>query len=543
MKSLKPCTLLLSTLLLLPGCKTDSPTPTTSSQDQLSSPSATSSNVDLSQLFSDRDFEIGYDEESAVHIPLGSPSTCDSDAVTVDGSTVTITSQGGHGVVSKDDLVVTCGTYEINVSSHGLSGKDSVAIANGTFTLQTGKDGIQSDNEEDTEKGFVYLGDGNYTITADGDGVSASSWMQIDGGTYTITTGGGSANGEAHTDNMQPGQMGGMGGMGGGPGSSTDGQPPELPDGMQPSDNGGGMPDGSTEPPDISGQAGTELSATRITSTTTTTTEDTTSTKGFKSTSALTITGGTFQLDCADDALHTNGSLTVSGGTAQISTGDDALHADLDLVIETGDLDITTCYEGLEGQNISISGGTINLVASDDGINAAGTTTQNQSEIFIDISGGALTIDAGGDGLDSNGTLTVSGGTILVSGSEQSADSALACDSTTSITGGTVVGLGMSGMAQNFGDTSSQGSILVSVDSQSAGSTVSITDQNGAILATWEAPKSFNSVLISCPDLTVGSTYTVTAGTAQTEVTLDSLIYGSGSMQPGQMGGMGGRRP
>lgn len=184
-------------------------------QDQLSSPSATSSNVDLSQLFSDRDFEIGYDEESAVHIPLGSPSTCDSDAVTVDGSTVTITSQGGHGVVSKDDLVVTCGTYEINVSSHGLSGKDSVAIANGTFTLQTGKDGIQSDNEEDTEKGFVYLGDGNYTITADGDGVSASSWMQIDDGTYTITTGGGSANGEAHTDNMQPGQMGGMGGMGG----------------------------------------------------------------------------------------------------------------------------------------------------------------------------------------------------------------------------------------------------------------------------------------------------------------------------------------
>ena len=215
----------------------------------------------------------------------------------------------------------------------------------------------------------------------------------------------------------------------------------------------------------------------------------------------------------------------------------------MELVIEAGDLDITTCYEGLEGQSVSVSGGTINLVVSDDGINAAGTTTQNQSEIFINISGGTLTIDAGGDGLDSNGTLTVSGGTILVSGSEQSADSALDCDGTTSITGGTVVGLGMSGMAQNFGDTSSQGSILVSVDRQSAGSTVSLTDQNGAILATWEALKSFNSVLISCPDLTVGSTYTVTAGTAQTEVTLDSLIYGGGSMQPGQMGGMGGRRP
>lgn len=512
-------------------------------QDQLSSPSATSSNVDLSQLFSDRDFEIGYDEESAVHIPLGSPSTCDSDAVTVDGSTVTITQEGTYlltGTLENGMVVVQApetDKIQLVLDNAHITSATSAAIyissADKVF-LTTAAD---SDNTLANGGSYVAIDDNNI------DGVIFSkSDLTLNGaGTLTITSGGGSTNGEAHTDNMQPG--GGMGGMGGGPGSSTDGQPPELPDGMQPSDNGGGMPDGSTEPPDISGQAGTELSATRITSTTTTTTEDPTSTKGFKATSALTITGGTFQLDCADDALHTNGSLSVSGGTAQISTGDDALHADLDLVIETGDLDITTCYEGLEGQSVSVSGGTINLVVSDDGINAAGTTTQNQSDIFINISGGELTIDAGGDGLDSNGTLTVSGGTVLVSGSEQSADSTLDCDGTTSITGGTVVGLGMSGMAQNFGDTSTQGSILVSVDSQSAGSTVSITDQNGAILATWEAPKSFNSVLISCPDLTVGSTYTVTAGTAQTEVTLDSLIYGSGSMQPGQMGGMGGRRP
>lgn len=512
-------------------------------QDQLSSPSATSSNVDLSQLFSDRDFEVGYDEESATHIQLGSPSTCDSDAVTVDGSTITITQEGTYLLTGtlEDGMVVVqapeTDKIQLVLDNAHITSATSAAIyissADKVF-LTTAAD---SDNTLANGGSYVAIDDNNI------DGVIFSkSDLTLNGaGTLTITSGGCSTNGETHTDSMQP--SGGMGGMGGGPGSATDGQPPELPDGMQPSDNGGGMPDGSTEPPDISGQAGTELSATRITSTTTTTTEDTTSTKEFKATSALTITGGTFQLDCADDALHTNGSLTVSGGTAQISTGDDALHADLELVIEAGDLDITTCYEGLEGQSVSVSGGTINLVASDDGINAAGTTTQNQSDIFINISGGELTIDAGGDGLDSNGTLTVSGGTVLVSGSEQSADSALDCDGTTSITGGTVVGLGMSGMAQNFGDTSSQGSILVSVDSQSAGSTVSITDQNGAILATWEAPKSFNSVLISCLDLAVGSTYTVTAGTAQTEVTLDSLIYGGGSMQPGQMGGMGGRRP
>lgn len=546
MKSRKPCALLFSTLLLLPGCSTDSPTPTTSSPDLPSSQSITSGNVDLSQLFSDRDFEVGYDEESATHIQLGSPSTCDSDAVTVDGSTITITQEGTYLLTGtlEDGMVVVQApeTDKVQLVLDGahITSSTSAAIyipsADKVF-LTTAAD---SDNTLANGGSYVAIDDNNI------DGVIFSkSDLTLNGaGTLTITSGGGSTNGETHTDSMQP--SGSMGGMGGGPGSATDGQPPELPDGMQLPDNGGRMPDSSMEPPDISNQAGTELSTTVVTPTTTITTEDTTSTKGFKATSALTITGGTFQLDCADDAFHTNGSLSVSGGTAQISTGDDALHADLELVIETGDLDITTCYEVLEGQSVSVSGGTINLVVSDDGINAAGTTTQNQSDIFINISGGELTIDAGGDGLDSNGTLTVSGGTVLVSGSEQSADSALDCDGATSITGGTVVGLGMSGMAQNFGDTSTQGSILVSVDSQGAGSTVSLTDQNSAVLATWEAPKSFNSVLISCPDLTVGSTYTVTAGTAQTEVTLDSLIYGGGSMQPGQMGGMGGmggRRP
>lgn len=634
---LQPYPLLLSALLLLPGCTTQSPAQTSQAPDAVSS-TTTATGVDLSQLFSDRDFEIGYDEDTAVHIQLGAPTTTDSDAVTVDGGTVTITqegtyiltgtleegmvivqapdtdkiqlvldgahitsptsaaiyvasadkvflttaadsantlenggsyvaiddnnidgvifsksdltlngagsltitSQGGHGVVSKDDLVVTCGTYDVDVSGQGLSGKDSVAIANGTFTLQTGKDGIQSDNEENAEKGFVYLKDGTYTITADGDGVSASSWMEVDGGTYTITTGGGSANGETHTDTMDPGGMGGGmdNGMGGGPGTGTDGQPPERPDGMQPPDDGGGNPGGSMEPPD---QSGTELSATVFSSADTTqdTTQDTTtSTKGLKAGTALTITGGTFQLDCADDAFHTNGDLTVSGGCAQISTGDDALHADLDLVLETGELNITTCYEGLEGQTVSIHGGTVDLVASDDGINAAGDPQEN---ILIDITGGTLTIDAGGDGLDSNGDLTMSGGTVLVSGPAQGADTALDYDGTASITGGTFIGVGQSGMAQNFGDASTQGSILLTVDSQSAESAVSLAASDGTVLASWDAvPKGFTSVLISCPGLTVGSTYSVTAGTSQTEVTLDSLIYGSSSMQqPGQMGQMG----
>lgn len=626
--------LVLAGCMLLTGCGTHSQAGAT----ELSA-SATASVVDLSELFSDRDKEIGYDEETAVHIVLSDNGTsCDSAAVTVDGNTVTITDEGTyilsgtlsngmivvnaedtdkiqlvlngvninsatsaaiyipnadkvfvttaadsvnvlknggeyvaiddnnidgvifaksdltlngsgnlqieaateHGIVTKDDLVVTSGTYDINVAGHGLSGKDSVAILDGTFTLNTGKDGIQGDNDEDSEKGYVYLAGGNYTITAQGDGVSASSWMQIDGGNYSVTTGGGSINGETHTDSMQPG------GMGGGPrkpGTESDGQRPQMPEGTAPSAEV--QPPQNMTPPDDAQrpeftQPSTDTALEEQIATDTA--EDTASTKGFKSATILTVVNGNFVLDCADDAFHSNGDLNYINGTAQISTGDDAFHADNSLIVENGTIDIITCYEGLEGLTVSIYDGIIHLVASDDGINAAGDVTIDSQDIYISITGGAITIDAGGDGLDSNGDLNISGGTIYVSSAQTGADTPLDYDGEASITGGILIGTGTSGMFQNFGDSSTQGSVVVAVDNQDADSNISICDETGNILATWDTPKSYNSVIISTPDLQKGNTYTVTAGSAQTEITLDELIYGGNTMQPGGMGGRGKNR-
>lgn len=618
--------------------------------------------VTPSDMFTDRDLEVGYDETTAASITLsGSTVSCDSDAVTIDGSTVTITDEGtyilsgtledgmlivdaeetdkiqlvlngasihcedcaalyirqadkvvvttaadsqntlsggetftqlddnnidgvifskadltlnglgtltvdspaGHGVVTKDDLVVTSGTYVITATGQGLSGKDSVRIADGTFTLTTGKDAIQSDNTEDTDKGFVYLAGGSFTITAEGDGLSASSWMQVDDASCTITTGGGSANGETHTSDAAPGGMGG--GKGGrmplADGSApTDGntQPPERPSGEMPQD---GMQPPADLPqaaaPTDTAAASDTAADTAATADSTASTEadttDTVSTKGLKAGTSLTILGGSFTMDCADDAFHTNGNLTVSGGSASIQTGDDAFHADNALTISDGDIDISTSYEGLEGLTVTVSGGDINVVASDDGVNAAGGADQSglggngqdqfaaESGVFITISGGNLTLNAGGDGLDSNGDLTVSGGTVYVSTKDGSADSALDYNGNASITGGTMIGIGSSGMAQNFRDTSTQGAILLSVDAQAAGSTISISDSTGNVLASWEAPQVFSSVVISCPGLEADGTYTVTAGTSSTEVTLDGFLYGSGGMNHGMGGNRGSR--
>lgn len=408
-------------------------------------------------------------------------SKCD---LTVNGSgSLSITATAGHGIVSKDDLRVTGGTVTVSAEKHGLSGKDSVRITDADLNITAGKDGIHSENTDKEDKGFVYIESGSLNIVADGDGISAGAYLQIDGGEFALTTGGGSSN--------------------------------------------------KTTAKDEDG--------------------DIVSTKGIKAEGQLTVNGGTFLIDLQDDALHTNGSMTVNRGVFTIATGDDALHADETTTVKGGTINISTCYEGVEGNDVVISGGYLKLYATDDGINAAGGNDGSGfggmfggsfggSGSSILISGGEIYINADGDGIDSNGDLAVTGGTIYVSGPESDGDGALDYDGTGQITGGTLVAVGRSGMAMNFGDTSTQGSILISTANCAAGTEVVLKDADGNVMVSYTAESSFNSVVVSCPGLEQGGTYSVMAGDEAYEVTLESLIYGSG-MGAGFGGGMGGGRP
>ena len=85
--------------------------------------------------------------------------------LTLNGTgSLTIISAEGHGIVSKDDLKIIGGTYDITAAGHALSGKDSVRIADGTFILTAEKDGIHAENADDEEKGYIYIADGDFTI-------------------------------------------------------------------------------------------------------------------------------------------------------------------------------------------------------------------------------------------------------------------------------------------------------------------------------------------------------------------------------------------
>jgi len=466
--------------------------------------------------------------------------------LTLNGAgSLTVLSPAGHGVVSKDDLAVTGGTYVVEAAGHGLSGKDSVRILDGAFTLTAGKDGIHSENNDDADKGFVAIAGGDFAIAADGDGVSASNDLQIDGGRFTIVTGGGSANATAHAGARGFGGFSPNGYTGGEPAESTGGlseigmpaggrqggghRGGQTPGGQTP---GGQMP-GGWDNWDASSSA------------------DSVSCKALKADGALILNGGAFSIDAADDAIHAGSDIVIGGGSYDIATGDDGVHTDENLIINDCAMNITQSYEGLEGLTITINGGDIALVSSDDGLNAAGGNDGSGfggwgdmfsagSDSQLVINGGTLTVNAQGDGLDSNGALVINGGVIRVSGPTNSGNGALDYGASAAINGGSIIAVGASGMAVSFGSGSTQGSIMVNVGSQSAGSTVTLTDANGQVLLSWQPEKAYQSVVVSCEGLQVGGAYTLTAGSYSEEITLSSISYGASSGMGGFGGGFGG---
>ncbi len=407
--------------------------------------------------------------------------------LTLNGTgSLTVTSPAGHGIVGKDDLVITGGTYTVNSSSHGLNANDSVRIKNATLNIDAGKDAIHAENTDDASLGFIYIASGIIKAEAEGDGIAASAYMQIADGSIDLLVGGGAENGTKASSGNYGGFMG------------------DRPGGMHP----GGKQNFVA-------------------------TEDTVSMKGLKATNSLLISGGNITINSADDSVHSDVSVVINGGTFTIASGDDAIHAEDTLTVTAGKIDISESYEGLEALHIDLQGGDIKLVASDDGLNAAGGTdssgiTGGRDGMFgggkhgmgggmssgngsIIISGGNLYVKASGDGIDANGTLTISGGYTVVTGPTQGDTATLDYDKSATITGGTFIGTGAQGMAQTFSD-SEQGVIAISVGNQSAGIKIVLKDKSGKIIIEHTPELDFAIAILSSTEIKKGETYTVAVG-------------------------------
>ena len=485
------------------------------------------------------------------------------DDVVVTGGDITVKA-ASHGIKAKDYFAAAGGSVTVDAGGDGVKTTNTedtslgfIYIRNGSFTINSEGDGFSAST-------VFYAEDGEYSVVSGG-GSSNSTKTHTEG--FPGGFGGGNFGGRGSfegfggsmpelptnedgsfsmPEGFDPGNFGGgKGGFEGFGGSIPElptnedgsfsmpegfdsgnfggrgsfegfgGSMPELPtnedgsfsmpEGFEPGNSGGR---GSFDRGSFSRESGNSESS-----------DDSVSTKSIKAGSEITVTGGKFTLDSADDALHSNGNITVSGGSFSISAGDDGIHADETVEITaSGKIDITNSYEGIEGKVINISGGTTEVNASDDGVNAGDGSSQSgmgsySSDVSINISGGILYVNSEGDGIDSNGDLNISGGTTVVDGSSNGGNGALDSNGKITVTGGTVVAAGASTMAEYPGESSTQNSVSATFDkTYPAGTNIALTGSDGSEIICFTSARSFNNIVISSPDIREGETYTFYTG-------------------------------
>ena len=145
----------------------------------------------------------------------------------------------------------------------------------------------------------------------------------------------------------------------------------------------------------------------------------------------ITVAEVKLNINAADDGLSCDDELNITGGTLNITAGGDAVKASPD----TGD---TENPDTTSLGNVTISGGTLTLNATEDGIQADGDLTISGGTFHVKTNGGhttTLTDDSAScKGFKAGKTLTVTGGTLTV----DSADDALHAGTDVTISGGTL---------------------------------------------------------------------------------------------------------
>lgn len=468
-------------------------------------------------------------------------------SVTIDSGNIHIKSTEGDGIKSTPD--------DGDTDSAG-----TITLNGGTVTVEQAVDGIQAANA-------ITITDGSYKVVCSDNAIKSDLSVQVDGGTLDLTAGGdgikaSNATSDTTTDTTTDSST-----------TTDDSTTDDAATTTTTGDitiNGGDITINATGD-DIQAEVSLTIAdgifdLTANGGAATTLASDADSCKGLKAGSDITINGGEYTINTADDAVHSNEYITVNAGTFNIKTGDDGMHADTSLIVgqESGDvqptINIEQSYEGLEAGTVYVYGGDIDVVSSDDGINAAGGSsngtdpgapgtggdgfnpgggrpggaggpggnggfnqsagnmgnTSTSSDYAIYMNGGAVFINAGGDGLDSNGPLTINGGTICVYGAAAGGTGSDNCpidaDGTILINGGTIFGAGSSQMVEYPSNASTQKYYLSTNTTYNAGTIVNIVDSSSNVLYTETLLKKANYILFSSADMGTSGSYSVKTG-------------------------------
>lgn len=477
-----------------------------------------------------------------------------------DGSLI-INGYINNGLQVSKTLTIESGTIAVNALNNAVKVKDTFTMNDGSLSIYSGDDGIKAEKDAeiaaaavtdpdtgevlqeaeiaDPEKGDIIINGGQITIGCYGSGLQARLNVIVNAGEIGIRSGKDAINADQNI-RISSGAV----------------RIDSYQDGMQAEKDltiAGGTIDIKTEGEYKHKNGEGESSGRRSGS------ASTPSRKGLKSNGNLSVAGGTITIDASDDAFHCAELLKFSGGDITVSTGDDGLHSDKQIDFTDGSLYIKTSYEGIEANQVNVSGGSVIVVANDDGFNCnggsgsfggQGNSNRSTEHPNLNISGGSVYVYSGGDGLDSNGSITISGGYTIVDGPTSSMNGALDGGTenggTITISGGTIFAGGASGMAEGFASNSSQCSFMCTLSSNyMRGTEISVYDYDGNQLFSHTPESGGSNIVFSCPELEVNGTYILKIGETESEFTLNKVsssfrISNNGSVTTGSGGSGGG---
>ena len=344
-----------------------------------------------------------------------------------------------NGIHVTKDVKIKNLSLSVEAYNHGIKGNDSITVESGNVSVVAyNGDGLHSENTDisssGAQRGNINLSGGNITLLAGGDGIDAAYNVEIESGqdddgnstspSLVIYT---SKYANAIDSNVVVSSSSKKFGSAFGPGG-----------------NPGGQPGGQSENTDKSNE----------------------SAKGIKAENKILYSDGACSIYAYDDGLHANygttlengskgaGDIEISGGTLVISCSDDGIHADSYLKISGGNVRVDTSHEGLEGNQILLSGGNAIVYGSDDAVNASKGDSGYLTPL-INVSGGYLfaAVSANGDvdAVDSNGSYVQSGGVVITCGPNSGMAAALDSETTNTVSGGTLVCFGSVEQSVNYG--------------------------------------------------------------------------------------------
>jgi hypothetical protein len=367
-----------------------------------------------------------------------------SDDLTIYGNgSLAVVGNYNDGITSKDGLIITSGTIEVNAVDDGIRGKDYLIINGGVITVVALGDGLKSDNDEDTAMGYVSIAGGTLNISAEGDGIQAETDVLVYDGELDIYAGGGSDESVSNDDSAK---------------GIKSGVSTIIYDGV--------------------------LSVNAA--------ED-----GLHSDGDQIIYNGFIVVESGDDGIHSDNDLNIQDGDIYISESYEGLEsASGDITIEGGNIYITASDDGINvsaggdssgssksttssasSYALNISNGFIYIYAGGDGLD---------SNDDMDITGGVMLVNASSSNsnsaLDCDGTCSVDGGFLLALGMSQMAEAPASSSDQCAV-------------------------LLNLNNTLSAGKLIHIEDADGNDLLTYKSLKSFDSVVFSSSELSKGSSY------------------------------------